>query len=673
MAYIIPNQQTKKLTQTNNGDISGNIFVTKNIDFDDFGKIKLSPAIVGLVRTLGTPPLSDFKVLDNIFKTSNGLWILGSRVFSVSFLELAQTITDHSGESGVPGGSPEESGVFFNGVIVISDGTGIRYSPAPWTTVSLSLTSTRPTQLCVWDAYNSLLVGNSNRVLLINTSWVTTKTLNLPSQYEVTGVAVNNNTCFIATRNRTNGNAKLFLWDGFSTAYNSSFEVDCTEIPTVIRYLTTCALITSNGKLLQFSGSGFIELGELPIEINRDEWNDDSNDHSRISFAGMVSDDDKIYIRLDSSLYGQPRFYNPYFPGGVWCFDPAIGLYCKYTPSTTRPLTNLVSASNVNTTTNEITVSLPSFVITGTPMLYMYSNSTGIGGLKPYEKIYYVIKTGSGTIKVAESFADAINGNAIDLTTQGQTGQSICFFGIYDYGWSVANNRGAIAILNNNLRSYAKSIGRVVFTANLYGSNGSSNLSTLNVAVPQLPNIGYLLTPKLESPNIEETYKDVVVKYSPLKSDDSIIIKYKDKEKLNYPLSTTDGIIQLTASWTSTSTFTTTFDMSSVEIGEEVNIIAGIGAGFSAHITNISESAGTYTVTIDEQFYQAVNGDVFEFYIDNFVKCDTITSSKQGGLNYTAIPLDKNSKFVQVKVELRGCGTTIEELQITNTKYLSGR
>jgi hypothetical protein len=122
------------------------------------------------------------------------------------------------------------------------------------------------------------------------------------------------------------------------------------------------------------------------------------------------------------------------------------------------------------------------------------------------------------------------------------------------------------------------------------------------------------------------------------------------------------------ATWTSTTTFTTTqADMASAVVGDEIEILRGAAGGLLAHITEIVNNSGTYTVTIDETFDQYITGDVSTFVFRNWTKFAVIDPTNT--LGYLNEKLDAKGKFIQFKVELRGLGVQIEEMKVDN-KYL---
>lgn len=79
--------------------------------------------------------------------------------------------------------------------------------------------------------------------------------------------------------------------------------------------------------------------------------------------------------------------------------------------------TSFNAASNVNVTTNAITVSSHGYS-TGDVVVYYANGGTAITGLSNYG-IYYVISVNSNTIKLATSLTNANAGTAIDLTVVG--------------------------------------------------------------------------------------------------------------------------------------------------------------------------------------------------------------------------------------------------------------
>ena len=115
----------------------------------------------------------------------------------------------------------------------------------------------------------------------------------------------------------------------------------------------------------------------------------------------------------------------------------------------------------------------------------------------------------------------------------------------------------------------------------------------------ELQKRGYFVTTWYNSNQIANKWSRIYDIHRRFLTDtDKIIYKYRLVEEA--PLS------DVAITWTSTTTFTTTVDITAydpanfpVSVGGEVEILKGTGSGACTHITNISLDGGTYTVTLD--------------------------------------------------------------------------
>lgn len=667
--FIIPNQETKSHLQENKNNLSGTIYKSKNIDLDEEGYIKMSAPSFAVMTTDND---ADFDTVDAMLPSNSTIFLNSGQVFSGDM--NLNVLTNRTADTNKPTPNVEEDVVFFNETEVVSDDGVVKYRSASttWTSVTTSFTSSEPIAMCAWESEGSLVVGNNNLVKFINTSWTVNATVcTLPVDYQVSSLAVQGNQLFIATRSKSGQKAKLFTINTIQVGIDYAYDVGTFEIMSVKPFKSSVALITSLGQLLRFNGGGFDTLGQLPVYKTSLEWCDASNDYSTVANRAMTTDGDLIYINLSSLTQNGFLKMIPDFLSGIWCYDDINGsLYHKYSPSATT--IQIISGSNVTVDTSANTFTLTSGnlnnIVTGMPVLF--NEVTDV--LTPLKEsvAYYIIKTSSTVFKLATSYTNAIAGTAIDITTAGNTGQQWFVFKTLDYGWGLYGNRMAVAVLNNNHFDSTRT-GRICFTADLTARTSySTDLTVFNGVSPFLPNRSYFVTPRLNSSDIEDEYGNVHIKYFPLGPDDKIIIKYKDIDKRNYPFSSVQygTNTNWNATWTSTTVFTSVADLSSVVAGDEVEIISGVGAGHIANIVSISESTGTYTVTLEEEFPFAVANDVMRFNIDNFTKlCEITSSSNEDTKGTYKIPLGRKSKFVQLKVEMRGTGIVIEELIINNT------
>lgn len=661
MTYRIPSADQRRFTQTNRGDFSGNIRTTKNINFDYEGYLQLSAPAVAIMTEDDD---SDFDRVDAMAVGEGVLFMNGDEVFHGTI--GVDKMTSDAGDTNAPSPAVENDILYFNDAIVVTDGITVDYSdsatnPTTWTNIAATTISAgAPTCLALFDGQSGLMIGNGNKVDLINTSWGLIRTLTLPTQYNVSSMVSNGSVAYIGTRHKGAGEARMFIWDGNGTSASESYGVENFEIPSIKAYGSSVVAFTSDGRKLRFNGGGFDELAVLPVynETNVD-WGDDGNDYSVLANRGMAVDGNLSYINIASELESYQE-YLPNFYGGVWCFDPSVGLYHRHSPSfTTLETIDISSVDKVDTSTNIITVTAD--IPTGTPILYS-STSTLLDPLK-LDKSYYAINVSATEIRLAESIEAANAGTAIDLETTGHTSNKLHVYHVKDYGNTYTDNRCSLAVLSQSMRNalYAE---RLAFSANVDNETGSEK-TVLNTPNPQLYNRGHFILPKLVASQKEDKFHSIEFKHLPLGTDDEIRIKYRVIDDPNYPLDFKDDGTSLSdrkGTWTSTTTFTTDRDISSAQVGDEVDIVGGVGAGTLSHITDISESSGTYTVTIDEAFAFAESGNEMYFVIDNWKFLGTINSTNE----ITGFRLDEAVSEIEFKVELRGIKTTIIEVMINN-------
>lgn len=667
--FIIPNQISKQHLQTNKNDLSGTIYKSRNIDLDEGGYIKLASPSFSVFSTADDVNFDD---ADAMFPSENDIFINSDDVFNGA-IDFG-TITNRSTDTNVPTPSVEEDVVFFNDTEVVSDGSSIFYRSAQtvWTTVSTSLTTTTPTVMTPWETEGVLAVGNNNVVKFIDTAWAINGTvLTLPADYQVSSLAVQGSNLYIGTRSKSGGEAMMFVVSTIQVGIDFSYGVGTFEIMSVKPFKSSVALIVSNGLLLRFNGGGFDPLAVLPVYKKEIEWADANNDYTVVANRAMTIDGDLIYVNLSNRTENGVLQILPDFIAGIWCYDDENGsFYHRYGISSSIVQKILGTNVTVDASANDFTLTSGNLdnVVTGMPVLYDRRSNTAIPDIKE-STAYYVIKNSSTEFQLATTYANAVLGTAVDITGVGTTSQRFYIIQTNDYGWGLLESRMSVAVLNNKLFD-SELAGRIAFTGNATQKQATTDLTVLCGVSPFLPNRGYFVTPRLNSSILEDEYTNIHIKYHPLQGDDTIIIKYKDIDKYNYPFSSVrySNTANWGGLWTSTTVFTTTADLSAVVVGEEVEIISGVGSGHIAFIETIEESSGTYTVTLDEAFPFVSANDIMKFNVDNYKKVGTITASNQNlkGAGHYGANVGKKSKFLMVKIEMRGVKVRVEELLINN-------
>lgn len=179
---------------------------------------------------------------------------------------------------------------------------------------------------------------------------------------------------------------------------------------------------------------------------------------------------------------------------------------------------------------------------------------------------------------------------------------------ITDYGQNRISAIGAIKINPLNMSTITTTPGRsLILAGSSYYTDASSTKSAIFIDSPDKPTTdtegqkrGYFVTTWFNSQEIADKWIRSWLTFRRfLNSDDKIILKYRLNE---------EDPVEATITWTSTTTFTTTTDVSAYAptanpfngtTGGEVEVIQGTGSGSCTHISSISEAGGTYTVTLD--------------------------------------------------------------------------
>ena len=224
------------------------------------------------------------------------------------------------------------------------------------------------------------------------------------------------------------------------------------------------------------------------------------------------------------------------------------------------------------------------------------------------------------------------------------------------------------------------------FTDGGTGNNNQGLYSNVNLNAINVPQSFIATFPKTNSPDIQSNWKDVWAKLS-LFNSDYLTLKVRSTEwapsgYLPSSINSTSGGF---GSWTSANSFTTTVDLSSINVtlmagsppywtNLEVQIISGTNSGYTGHITNLSYNSGSglWTVTLD-----LANGNYFVgancyFVVTPFQKVATLMagSAIPQQSNFSGIPTTMSStEWIQVKAELIGTYSRLKDIIIeVNTK-----
>jgi len=234
---------------------------------------------------------------------------------------------------------------------------------------------------------------------------------------------------------------------------------------------------------------------------------------------------------------------------------------------------------------------------------------------------------------------------------------------VSDYGQIKLAKVGALTEINIQDTSSTRN-GTFLGGVQAYTNASSTrNMVVYDDSTNSLQKAGTLITPKIDSANIDDIWQKAYAKIKRFQNTtDKMIVKYRVDEI---------DSVEFTGTFTSTTTFTTTADLSSFAIGDEIQIIQGLGSGKPSHITALSLNTGTYTVTVDET-YTGATSQTFRAKIDKWVKIGSLSNKV---MTYLECPIGKKSNWVQFKIWLvvTGRKNELESLVVVNQANQQGK
>ena len=661
MRVRIP-QLDKRWRVAQKGDFFGNIQKTRSTQFDDKGRC-----------TLSKKP----NVLYTNSDDSTFTHILAVLPFQSTYLVCTSDIggqfeldpTDAS-FTYVGAGSGIYQGVdavVYNGLRFVSRGpttvSSLNATSDTWTDRVTGLASGVPHPLAAFENLNQLAVGNGNKVQTYNTSYSLQETMVIPDHFTVMWLRWRQNNLYIGTKNNSGEYAKVFVWNGIGSQAQAGYSVNAEWSYSGAEYASSITTVTSAGQLLRFNGGGFDVLANFPIFYTDKSWLSNETYLGKVFNRGMIADGDLLYINIDGSAEIAGAENDNIMPSGVWCFDPDVGLYHRSGYSSKKY--DAIAPSSV--VSDVFTMASAHGAETG-DAVYM-SNIGSLTGLT-VAYTYYAIRVSDTTLKLALTPADAKAGNAI--TIGGSVGSASFLFdnrtGVgttYDVTYT-----GAITTTQSDspLPDFYGS--DIIFGGMVKDTDGTTDIYTLQ-SLGLGRNVGSFNTTLVPSQQVTDIQQKLVIKYEGVNLDtDKIVAKYRVKKRFGLPTPsrvTDSGLV----SWSSNKVLgvdDTEKHVRQAEIGDEVEVISGAGAGRNAHISSIREaSASVREFTLDETIEGVSSAQKSEIMIDNWTKLGEITNDDDEG--YKEFDIGTVGKEIEVKVELRGLGVSVEEVFLVNEPY----
>lgn len=633
-------------TQTNNGDIAGILHETENCTLDEQGKIKLSRKIAA-IRDYADDSDLEYSIGLTYFSGSYFLATTGNG-FQFNFT-TSLSVAERTLSLDMSKGS--DLAVFNDRLYITTDDNLDYFNTSYSLTQSVyALTTGVPHPLCVFESLVYLAVGNANTVVLLNTSHSAVATLTLPGFYEVTSLAYRNGYMYVGTRNKNGGEGKLFVWDGSSSGANYEIATGANIVYAVFPYGSSVAFITNEGQLFVASGNTAVQLAAFPVYYDAQaNWDTiQTNLQYKVLMNGACTVGDTIYIVIDGTV---DSGFVPEMKDGLWVYDPQNGLYHKAYPTVDSYVVETPSALASNTLT------LSTHNLKDGDVLVF----SGVGSLTGVSigKKYYVSVQSSTTVKLCASRKAVKTGQYI--TVGGSvTGSTVIYTPKTKFAASYNVFAGVVTKTQPEEPLYKG------WEAPVLWANGYSESSTNKGAFYTFSegwNIGRFTTQRIYSQNIKDVWQKLATFFEKVDlDDDKIIVKVKDSNQYGYPTSQFEGVWASATEINSVASPAFEGEWSDIEVGDEIIITDGTGAGYTAHVTVApTKPSSTWTMTVDESI-GTLNDSVY-FYADKFKKVGTITNTSETK-GHSVETLGNKSEWIQIKIEMRGSEIEIPWLEL---------
>lgn len=635
-------------TQFNSGDLQGFLHETHNVHFDRAGAVTLSRK-PDFFYTENED--SDFGRVQTILYFNDTYHFITDEEIFYGDID-GTNLTKTTGSVNLA--TSTDAAVVFGRMYVTGDSLADYWNGTSWNgTIGVALTSGKHHPLCNFESQvnDKLAIGNGNTVTLYDNGHNAGNTLTLPVEYEVISIRYRNQYLYVGTKHLNGGEARIFIWDGSGSAAQYGIGVGSSWIFSMTEYGQSVAFVTNAGQLRVVEGTSIRTLANFPIYYYPDRtWQGSSGVTvgGRVLNRGMVADGDRIYICVNGE--NEDDQINEMY-GGLWCYDPSVGLYHKAGGPTQRHTGYTAS----DLTDDTLTLSASPDAETGDP-IYITNNGNVTGIVSG--QTYYIIKVAANQIKIAQTRRDAHVGTPIQLTGS-HTSFSARLISLEAAAEVYPNGHGAVALPSPIEQPKEMWNGGVIY--GVQSQNGADQgVAFLTLA----QNVGGFTTQKLYGSTAITTWQKFITHLNNLYLDnEQLIVKIKTENKLGLPT------IPQNITWTSDITFTTD-DFTTwgvVSVGDEIFVMSGPGAGKSAHVSSVSAGASNYTVTIDEAIGASSGGG--NVVADNFKKQMVITNSFAETGMPDIRPYGQKSAWIQIKVEMRGYEISIPFFDLDNEVY----
>jgi hypothetical protein len=340
--FRIP-QKDKKFIVDNESMSRGNIYSAFNVLFDaDKGKVKLNPPILDVLNTgddgdfLEPHAIANFRKADDTllsvaltFKAGDfcGLWDIAAGT------KITGTNTPSTASYNQSGMCIYDVGAEGGQYLCISDTDGLHYSGA--TDIGWALNA----EAAFKNRFILIPLTSTNRLYLLNASRVvscdTALTVVTTGAYTLQQATfIGQIICAVASTNKiwistsvtafsgAPGECRIYEWDGISANVQNIYTIPTKKIQAITILNEAPVAIDERGRLWFFNGYNFELKDGVRIPYKEDSFYTLT---CQVHRNGMISLKEKIYILVGSNSVSKNSSERGL--SGIWCYDPAIGLY----------------------------------------------------------------------------------------------------------------------------------------------------------------------------------------------------------------------------------------------------------------------------------------------------------------------------------------------------------
>lgn len=382
-----------------------------------------------------------------------------------------------------------------------------------------------------WDTVNLVWAGNPNP-----------PKLTLPQNFDIRWFAVLTDWLVICAYDLTSNGSALFFWDGISGTYNRVLRLPGVPCPAGVVDKNRLYIITGDGWINYFDGSGLVKLNRFP-DIEPGDVSFFVNQNAVKVHNGV------ILIGVRAHGFNMEKRY---YVGGIWVFNPITNaLYFRNTLS--------------------------------------HGGTTNISG--------------TGVIQVG----------CVMLSLNGDE---------FSVGWDKGGGSDRYLIdINNQDGSYRPYNWNATVVSPIFDDEPYRRKRFIQEVL------------NFWKPLIDTSFARYVVKYNTTE-------KYQKYAAF--------------ASGGSSTYFTVSFGISNFEVGDEVTVVAGSGAGQIRHVASIDTTLNR--VYVDETLYTSESGSSYDntsyILVTPFKKAGVIKGNDNKGAVNKLLRFNARSKKIQIKVEI---------------------